>query len=80
MCLSNTDCSADKVCAQNLCKDPCEGACGVNTNCVVDKIRRKPICSCKGGFSGDPTRICTMKIGEDFRVLKSNQVFLNESM
>ncbi|XP_045477748.1 neurogenic locus Notch protein-like isoform X2 [Harmonia axyridis] len=66
MCLSNEDCTSDKLCVHNLCKDPCEGACGVNTECTVDKIKRNPVCRCQDGFSGDPSRICTLKIENRF--------------
>ncbi|KAL3272714.1 hypothetical protein HHI36_014176 [Cryptolaemus montrouzieri] len=64
MCKTNSDCPADRICGDQLCRDPCEEACGVNTICEVQN--RKPKCSCQKGFSGDPTRICTMSLGNRF--------------
>ncbi|KAK9883479.1 hypothetical protein WA026_001654 [Henosepilachna vigintioctopunctata] len=62
MCLHNSDCPANKICKKNVCTDPCIDVCGVNSKCIVESLSRKPKCMCKDGFSGDPSRICTMKI------------------
>jgi hypothetical protein len=42
------DCPENTVCLANKCVDPCESACGINTNCQV--VNGKPICTCMNKF------------------------------
>lgn len=55
-CVVNADCSLDRSCISQKCKDPCPGTCGINARCNV--VNHSPICSCNGGFSGDPFIRC----------------------
>ncbi|VEN46221.1 unnamed protein product [Callosobruchus maculatus] len=55
-CVMNSDCSKDKSCVNNKCKDPCPGTCGINADCRV--TNHVPTCSCLPGFTGDPLRAC----------------------
>lgn len=54
--MSSSECSQDKSCINQLCKDPCPGTCGVNAQCRV--VNHNPICTCVDGFTGDPFRRC----------------------
>lgn len=38
-CLTDRDCSNDKACFGRTCKNPCDGACGYNTHCIVERHR-----------------------------------------
>lgn len=55
-CVLNSDCSSNKACVNNKCKDPCPGTCGQNANCQV--VNHLPSCNCISGFTGDPFRFC----------------------
>lgn len=55
-CVLNSDCSRDKACVNNKCKDPCKGICGTNTECNV--INHIPMCSCLPEFTGNAFIIC----------------------
>lgn len=55
-CVINSDCSQDKACIQQKCKDPCPGSCGANAICRVSS--HNPICSCPNGYTGDPLSSC----------------------
>ena len=57
-CILNSDCLAHQTCDNDLCIDPCENACGENTDCKV--IRHRAVCSCKSGAIGDPYVKCTI--------------------
>lgn len=57
-CVLNTDCSSNKACIQNKCKDPCPGTCTQNAVCQV--VNHRPLCTCLDGYSGDPYRSCTV--------------------
>nr|XP_027235379.1 neurogenic locus notch homolog protein 3-like [Penaeus vannamei] len=46
------ECPPLLACLNNRCVDPCKGTCGINAECRV--INHNPICSCLGGFTGDP--------------------------
>lgn len=50
-CVSNSDCSNVRACANERCIDPCPGACGLNTVCNV--INHTPNCACRSGYEGD---------------------------
>lgn len=55
-CLINSDCPRDRTCFSQRCRDPCIGACGVNSLCRT--INHNPICSCPSGFTGNPQVQC----------------------
>lgn len=55
-CMSSSECSQDKSCINERCKDPCPGTCGHNALCRV--VNHNPICSCSPGYSGDPFVRC----------------------
>jgi hypothetical protein len=56
-CIVNSDCPANKACANGKCKDPCAGVCGVNADCKI--VHHNPICICSKGFVGDPFGECS---------------------
>lgn len=55
-CVTNNDCPRDKACANNKCKDPCPGVCGLNAECRV--VNHSPSCSCITGYTGNPSNAC----------------------
>lgn len=55
-CVLNSDCSRNRACIRNKCKDPCEGTCGSEALCEV--VNHIPMCSCPAGSTGDPFHIC----------------------
>lgn len=55
-CVRNSDCPHSKACINNKCKNPCDGACGLNAVCNV--FNHQPTCTCIDGFSGDPLSAC----------------------
>ncbi|XP_037295454.1 uncharacterized protein LOC119189544 isoform X2 [Manduca sexta] len=55
-CVTNNDCPTDKACSNNKCIDPCQGACGVNAQCLV--THHTPTCLCLDGYDGNPTVSC----------------------
>lgn len=61
-CVLNTDCSRDKACVNNKCKNPCIGTCGINAECRV--INHAPSCSCYPGYIGDPLNACHQRQGK----------------
>ena len=58
-CVENTECPVGRSCVQNKCVDACSlaGVCGANALCTVQI--HTPLCSCQGGFTGDPTVGCS---------------------
>lgn len=50
-CVLNSDCSRDKACIRNKCKDPCPGTCG--SNAICDVFNHIPMCSCPEGMNGN---------------------------
>lgn len=56
-CTIDPDCSTDKACLREKCRDPCPGACGYNAECRA--LSHKPRCFCLQGFTGDPFRGCS---------------------
>lgn len=58
-CITNSDCSSNLACINQKCKDPCPGTCGRNAECQV--ITHNPICSCYPGYTGDPSRYCSIE-------------------
>lgn len=55
-CVASSDCPLNKACSNQICIDPCKGACGVAAVCQV--INHNPICTCRTGMSGDPFTRC----------------------
>lgn len=58
-CIVNSDCSPNRACLQNKCKDPCPGACAPNAICQV--VSHAPSCSCQNGYIGDPFQYCRLE-------------------
>ena len=55
-CFINSDCTSDKACIREKCKDPCLGSCGIQARCSV--TNHIPICNCLEGFTGNPFANC----------------------
>lgn len=55
-CTSNSECSLDKACQNNKCRDPCPGTCGSGARCTV--VSHNPFCTCPPGYTGDPFTRC----------------------
>jgi len=55
-CVTNSECSFDKACLNQRCRDPCPGNCGSNANCHV--ISHAAMCYCLPGYTGDPFTSC----------------------
>jgi hypothetical protein len=58
-CTDNSECSNDKACINQKCRNPCAeypNSCGNNAECHVRMHR--PICSCKDGFTGNAQSVC----------------------
>lgn len=55
-CVLNSECPQNAACYKYKCRNPCEGACGINSKCNV--INHNPICSCPSGMIGDPFNKC----------------------
>jgi len=56
-CVINDECPKTQACVQQKCKEPCDGACGLNADCTVRN--HVAICKCRPGYDGDPFRQCT---------------------
>lgn len=55
-CEVDDECSPDKACIGYTCRDPCPGACGLNTKCHIESHR--PVCVCEDGLIGNPLICC----------------------
>lgn len=56
-CILDSDCSNDKSCINQNCRNPClENICGNNAECRVQLHR--PICICREGFTGNAQVAC----------------------
>lgn len=55
-CTINADCPSSQACINEKCRDPCPGACGINTECTV--INHIPNCKCQLGYVGDAFVAC----------------------
>ena len=55
-CVVSADCAQNKACIGQRCDNPCIGTCGINADCQV--INHNPVCSCSGGYTGDPFYGC----------------------
>lgn len=58
-CVVSSECSFDKSCMNQRCRDPCPGTCGINARCQV--VNHNPICSCNNGYTGDPFVRCIVE-------------------
>lgn len=55
-CINNNECASNLACIKSNCRDPCQGICGLNTECKV--ISHTPNCICLTGYTGDPFTSC----------------------
>lgn len=55
-CSIDSDCSPNRACSNQKCRDPCPGACGENAQCHT--ISHRPHCKCPPGFTGDAFSRC----------------------
>lgn len=58
-CTINPDCTSDKACMREKCRDPCPGSCGLNAQCNV--VNHTPVCTCAEGYTGDPFTRCSIQ-------------------
>lgn len=56
-CRDNFDCSSDKICDRDRCRDPCSWVCSREALCHVDK--HEVTCRCPPGHGGDPRFECS---------------------
>lgn len=57
-CTINEDCASNLACINQKCKDPCAGACGLNSQCQV--VMHIAICSCIEGYTGNAFSQCNL--------------------
>lgn len=57
-CTLNAECPGNLACINEMCKDPCTGACGPYTTCTVSV--HQPICRCLDQYHGDPFSSCSL--------------------
>lgn len=59
-CTADTECSNDKACVNQVCKNPCEqeNICGQNAHCHVQLHR--PLCVCAEGYTGNAHSFCNL--------------------
>lgn len=55
-CTINSECPSNQACINEICRDPCPGACGLNAICTVFKHVAQ--CGCLGQYTGDPFTQC----------------------
>lgn len=55
-CSIDSDCSPNRACSNQKCRDPCPGACGENAQCHT--ISHRPHCHCPPGFTGNAFSRC----------------------
>lgn len=55
-CVVSAECSQNRACINQKCKDPCPGTCGLHARCQV--VNHNPICSCPPKMAGDPFVRC----------------------
>lgn len=58
-CMVSSDCTSSLACINQKCKNPCEGSCGLNTECKVSS--HIPLCTCRQGYVGEPFNGCKEK-------------------
>lgn len=69
-CIINTECSHDRACIGNKCRDPCPGVCASNADCRA--VNHLPVCTCLPGYSGDPFLQCN-------RIPPSSKTFISRN-
>lgn len=72
-CTQNSECSNDKACINQACRDPCREThtCGANAECRVQQHR--PLCTCREGFTGNAQLQC---FDSEFFTDSGQRVFL----
>ncbi|XP_022245556.1 fibrillin-1-like, partial [Limulus polyphemus] len=57
-CRRDSDCTFDKACINSQCIDPCsmQNVCSRNADCRP--VVHRPLCTCKPGFTGQPSDYC----------------------
>jgi len=55
-CTLSSDCRQNEACANQKCRDPCPGTCGIQARCMV--VNHNPVCSCPESYTGDPFIRC----------------------
>lgn len=55
-CTNDDQCPASSVCENGRCVDPCNHACGANSQCQI--VGRNATCSCVTGFEGSGVKGC----------------------
>ncbi|XP_028157244.1 uncharacterized protein LOC114350564 isoform X7 [Ostrinia furnacalis] len=55
-CTIDAECPSNTACINERCKNPCQGACGVNAICLT--VYHKPVCSCQDRYTGDAYTNC----------------------
>lgn len=63
----NSECTRDKACINNKCRDPCPGTCGLNAECVVNN--HAPSCLCIAGYTGNPAVACRLPLPSTYFLL-----------
>lgn len=61
-CVTNSDCSRNRACFNQKCRDPCVDACGVSAVC--DVVNHQAICSCPSKYYGSPFIECRLQSDE----------------
>ena len=49
-CIINDECNRQQACCNQHCINPCDGACGLNSECTIRN--HLPICKCLSGYNG----------------------------
>ena len=53
-CSTDEECPSNQACRNGVCENPCD--CGPNADCRI--VQHKPVCTCREGFTGDPSVVC----------------------
>lgn len=76
-CYGDVDCPSNRpACFYGICKNTCEGACGIGADCHLRGLT--PVCSCPRDMTGDPFIRCRPFTAREFKFLppKSNDRYL----
>ena len=57
-CTLKSNCSANRVCRNQKCVDPCQEVCGINAVCSISN--HVPRCHCPQGYIGNPSVSCKL--------------------
>lgn len=58
-CIINSDCTSNKACFNQKCRNPCQDSCGINAICNV--FNHKAVCSCPQNYIGSPYIQCMVQ-------------------